>query len=306
MAKKYIGVIPPIITPVDEHENVDEKGFRKLIRHCLENGIHGIFVAGSNGECLALPQKERDRAIRITLDEVAGRVPVMSGVMDSSTRRVIDNIKSLEQMGGTAAVITPVFYARHATQEETVRHFEEIARHTAIDLIIYNIPPFTGQTLKAETIFKIARIDKVVGYKDTSGSFPDFQKCLSHFKGTDFALLQGATNLAAASMLLGADGYIPSMAPLFPEPHVRMYEYGRKGDIANTMACNEVISEISAIWSMTKSQTASTKYAISRLGFCDKRVICPTEPILPDEERRIDAKIDEIWTLIKEFREVKA
>lgn len=107
-------------------------------------------------------------------------------------------------------------------------------------------------------------------------------------------------------MLLGADGYIPSMAPLFPEPHIRMYEYGRKGDIANTMACNDIISEISAIWPMTKSQTASTKYAISRLGFCDKRVIRPTEPILPDEEKRIDAKIDEIWKLIKEFREVKA
>lgn len=306
MAKKYIGVIPPIITPVDEHENVDEQGFRKLINHCLENGIHGIFVAGSNGECLALTQKERDRAIRIALDEVAGRVPVMSGVMDSSTRRVIDNIKSLEQMGGTAAVVTPVFYARHATQEETVRHFEEIARQTSIDLIIYNIPPFTGQNLKAETIFKIAKIDKVLGYKDTSGSFPDFQKCLSHFKGTDFVLHQGATNLAAASMLLGADGYIPSMAPLFPEPHIRMYEYGRKGDIANTMACNDIISEISTIWPMTKSQTASTKYAISQLGFCNKRVIRPTEPIQPDEEKRIDVKIDEIWKLIKEFREVKA
>jgi len=306
MAKKYIGVIPPIITPVDEHENVDEKGFRKLISHCIENGIHGIFVAGSNGECLALTQTERDRAIRIAIDETAGRVPVMAGVMDSSTRRVIENTKRLEQMGDAAAVITPVFYARHATQEETVRHFEDISRQTAADLLIYNIPPFTGQTLKAETIFKIARIDKVVGYKDTSGSFPDFQKCLSHFRGTDFLLHQGATNLAAASMLLGADGYIPSMAPLFPEPHVRMYEYGRKGDIANTMACNDIIAEISTLWPMTKSQTASTKYAISRLGFCDKRVIRPTEPILPDEERRIDAKIDEIWKLIKDFREVKA
>lgn len=306
MTKKYIGVIPPIITPVDEHENVDEKGFRKLISHCIENGIHGIFVAGSNGECLALTQAERDRAIKIAIDETAGRVPVMAGVMDSSTRRVIENTKRLEQMGDAAAVITPVFYARHATQDETVRHFEDISRQTVADLLIYNIPPFTGQTLKAETIFKIAKIDKVVGYKDTSGSFPDFLKCLSHFKGTDFVLHQGATNLAAASMLLGADGYIPSMAPLFPEPHIRMYEYGRKGDIANTMACNDIISEISAIWPMTKSQTASTKYAISRLGFCDKRVIRPTEPILPDEEKRIDAKIDEIWKLIKEFREVKA
>jgi 4-hydroxy-tetrahydrodipicolinate synthase len=291
MAKKYIGVIPPIITPVDEQENVDEKGFRKLLSHCVKHGIHGIFVAGSNGETLGLTQAERDRAIKIALDEVAGRIPVMSGVMDSSTRRVIENIKRLEQMGGEVAVVTPVFYARHATQDETVRHFEEIARNTNIPLMIYNIPPFTGQTLKAETVFKIAEIDKVIGYKDTSGNFPDFIKCLDHFAGTDFVLLQGATNLAAASMLLGGDGYIPSMAPLFPEPFIKMYEYARQGDIEKTMHYNKIISETSSIWPMAKSQTASTKYALSKLGFIDKRVIRPTEPIVPEEEERIDRKI---------------
>ena len=300
MAKKYIGVIPPIVTPVDEHENVDEKGFRKLISHCVENGMHGIFVAGSNGECLALTQKERDRAIKITLDEVAGRIPVMAGVMDSSTRRVIDNIKSLEQMGGTCAVITPVFYARHATQDETVRHFEEISRQTSVDLMIYNIPPFTGQTLKAETIFKIARIDKVVGYKDTSGVFPDFQKCLAHFKGTDFVLHQGATNLAAASMLLGADGFIPSMAPLFPLPFIKLYEYGRQGNIEKTMYYNSIVDATSSIWAMAKSQTSATKFALSRLGFFDKRAILPTEPTLPEEEARMAKRIDEIFTLLQD------
>jgi 4-hydroxy-tetrahydrodipicolinate synthase len=298
MAKKYIGVIPPIITPVDEHENVDEKGFRKLLDHCVEHGIHGIFVVGSNGETMALTQAERDRTIKIALDEVAGRIPVMCGVMDSSTRRVIENIKRLEQMGGEVAVVTPVFYARHATQDETVRHFEEIAKNTNIQLMIYNIPPFTGQTLKAETIFKIAEIDKVIGYKDTSGNFPDFIKCLYHFAGTDFVLHQGATNLAAASILLGGDGYIPSMAPLFPEPFIKMYEYARQGDIQKTMYYNKIILETSSIWPMAKSQTASTKYALSKLGFCDKRVIQPTEPILPEEGVKIDCKIAEIFKQI--------
>lgn len=294
MSKKYIGVIPPIITPVDEDENVDEKGFRRLLGHCVDHGIHGIFVAGSNGETMALTERERDRAIKIALDEVAGRIPVMSGVMDCSTRRVIENIKRLEQMGGKVAVVTPVFYARHATQDETVRHFEDISKNTNIDLMIYNIPPFTGQTLKAETIFKIAEIDKVIGYKDTSGNFPDFIKCLHHFKGTDFVLHQGATNLAAASLLLGGDGYIPSMAPLFPEPFIKMYDYARQGDIQKTMAYNAIISEISSIWPMAKSQTSSTKYALSKLGFIDKRVIRPTEPIQPEEELRIDRKIEAI------------
>ena len=299
MAKKYVGVIPPVITPVDANENVDEKGFRKLISHCIEHGIHGIFVAGSNGECLALTQAQRDRAIEIALEETDGRVPVMAGTMDASTRRVIENTKRLEQMGGTCAVITPVFYARHATQDETVRHFEEIARHTAIDLMIYNIPPFTGQLLKPETIFKIAKIDRVVGYKDTGGQFPDFMRCLAHFKGSDFVLHQGATNLAVPSMLLGADGYIPSLAPLFPIPHLKVYEYGRAGDIAKTVAWGEILHQACTVYGMAKSQTSSTKYALSKLGFFDKRAIVPTEPILPAEEAAIDKRIAEVEDLIR-------
>lgn len=112
--KEIIGVIPPIITPIDDQEKVDEKALRALIDHCINNGIHGIFVCGSNGECMALTQEQRDRAIQITLDHCAGRVPVIAGCMDSSTQRAIENVKRFEDMGGQTAVITPVFYARHA------------------------------------------------------------------------------------------------------------------------------------------------------------------------------------------------
>ncbi len=292
MSKGIIGVIPPIITPIDEHENVDEAGLRKLIGHCIDHGIHGIFVCGSNGECLALTQEQRDQAIRITLDECAGRVPVIAGCMDSSTRRVIENIKRFEDMGGQTAVVTPVFYARHATQDETVRHFEEISRNTCADLMIYNIPPFTGQNLTADTVIKISKIDRVIGVKDTSGNFPMFAKLLNHFRGTDFLLHQGSTNLAVPSMLMGADGYIPSLAPLFPKAHINLYEYGKAGDIENAMKWGAIVDEICKLYPMAKSQTSSTKYAMSKLGFLDKRVCQPTEPITADEMARIDAHID--------------
>lgn len=291
MKKQIIGVIPPIVTPVDEHEKVDEKALRALVDHCIAHGIHGIFVCGSNGECMALTQAERDRAIKITLDQCAGRVPVIAGCMDSSTQRVIDNVKRLEDMGGQTAVITPVFYARHATQEETVRHFEAISANTAADLMIYNIPPFTGQTLTADTIIKISKIDKVIGVKDTSGNFPLFTKLLHYFKGSDFLVHQGSTNLAVPSMLMGADGYIPSLAPLFPEIHLKVYEYGKAGDIENAMKWGALLDEVCKLYPMAKSQTASTKYALSKLGFLDKRVIRPTEPIAKEEMAKIDAHI---------------
>lgn len=106
MSKEIIGVIPPIITPIDENEKVDEAGLRKLINHCIDHGIHGIFICGSNGECMSLTQAQRDRAIQIALDECSGRVPVIAGCMDSSTQRVIENVQRLEEMGGTTAVVT--------------------------------------------------------------------------------------------------------------------------------------------------------------------------------------------------------
>ena len=294
MKQNLFGVVPPIITPVDEYERVDEKGLRLLIDHCIDHGIHGIFVCGSNGECMALTQEERDRAIRITLDECAGRVPVIAGVMDTSTKRVIENVKRFEDMGGQTAVVTPVFYARHATQDETVRHFEDISAATEADLMIYNIPMFTGQNLTADTVIRISQIDKVTGVKDTSGSLPAFIKLLNHFKGTDFRVLQGSTNLAVPSMLMGADGYVPSLAPLVPKAHIMVYEYGKARDIDNAMKWGAILDEICKIYPMAKSQTASTKYAMSTLGFTDKRVIRPSEPITAEEMARIDAYIEKM------------
>lgn len=290
--KKYHGIIPPIITPIDEREHVDEAALRRLVRICVDNGLHGIFVAGSNGESLALTQKERNRAIRIALEEAGDVFPVMCGVMDSSTQRVIDNVKALEDMGGKTAVVSPVFYARHATQQETVRHFEAIAAHTNLDLVIYNIPKFTGQILAPETIFKLAQIDHVVCYKDSSDDFPGFLRCIERFRGTDFCLLQGSTALSAAGMLLGADGCIPSLAPLFPQPYIQMYECAMKRDIDATMRWNQIVMQTCSIYPMAKSQTSSTKYAMSKLGEISPRTIAPNEPISEVEMQRIDSAIN--------------
>ncbi|QAT50112.1 dihydrodipicolinate synthase family protein [Caproiciproducens sp. NJN-50] len=302
MEKKYYGVIPPIITPVDEHENVDEEGYRKLLDYCIKGGLHGIFVAGSNGETMALTQKERDHAIKITLEQTKGKVPVMAGVMDTSTRRVIENIKRLEQMGGTCAVITSIFYDRHTSQDETVRHFEKISKETNIDLMIYNIPMFTGLKLTPETIFKISEFDHVVGLKDSSGDFKNFMKCLTYFEGKDFAVLQGTTAYAMPSMLLGADGFVPSIAPLFPELFVKAYEAGRDKKTDLAMRYDLLLRETSKILGMTKNATAANKFALSLLGFTDKRVIYPQDTILPEEEKAIAKKTKEIQAQYEAFK----
>ena len=298
--EKIRGAIVPIITPVDEHENVAEDEFRALLRHCINGGLHGVFVAGSNGEALGLTQRERDRAIRIAIDEVGDDAVVLCGVMDSSSKRVIENVKRMEDLGGHYAVLTPVFYARHATQQENVRLFENVASETSAELLIYNVPLYTGEKLTPETIFEISKVDKVIGYKDTSGSMSDFLKCRTLFAGSDFSLLAGSMSIAAPAMLMGADGYIPSMAPLFPKLFVRLYENCRSGNIKSALRCNELMNMTMDLWKCAKNQTSATKYAISCLGLCGDRVIRPTEPLTESEKADIRNKLSIMTPIIEQ------
>lgn len=287
MKQKVFGVVPPISTPIDDREHVDEKALRKLIDHCIDKGLHGIFVCGTNGECMGLTQRERNKAIKITLDHVAGRVPVLAGCMDSSTARVIDNVKAFEQMGGLTAVVTPEFYSRHSTPEETIRHIEQVARNTEADLFVYNIPPFTGNTISAKAVFEMAAFDHVVGYKDTSGNFGDFIRCLNHFRGTDFMLFQGMTQLAGPSLLLGADGFIPNIGPVEPELCLKVYEYAKKGDIEKTMAYVDLLIQAQDCFNYAKYGIAACKAACSEMGFMSQRMCQPSEPVTEEQKTKI-------------------
>jgi len=302
--KKLKGVIPPIITPIYENEEVDEAGFRKLLTFCVDNGIHGIFVAGTNGETMALTQNQRNNTIKIALDEVGKRVPVICGVMDSGTKRVIENIKELEQIGGKIAVVTTDFYSRHSCETEIIRHFEHIAKSTNIKIMIYNIPHFVGINISNQTIFKIAEFENVIGYKDSAGNFAQLQNCLQYFekKNKDFKILVGSTEIAAAAILLGAHGYIPSLSPVFPKLFVKLYEAAEKKDIDETKRLNKIVCETSKILKIGKNATAATKYAISLHGFTNKRVLMPAEPTTPEDERKIRELVDEIK---EDLRQIK-
>jgi 4-hydroxy-tetrahydrodipicolinate synthase len=303
MKKKYHGIIPPIISPINSKENIDEEGYRALIDYCIDGGLHGIFAAGTNGETMALTQAERNRVIKVTLEQANGRVPVIAGVMDTSTRRVIDNIKALEDMGGTCAAVTPIFYDRHTSQDETVRHFEKILQETNVELIIYNIPPFTGLKLAASTVLCIAKLDpRVVAYKDSSGAYAEFMQILAVYRDTPFSVMQGVTGMALSAVLMGADGFVPALAPAFPEMFVSAYEAARNRNVELAWKYNKLIGESSKILGMSRNATAAAKYAISLRGFTDKRVVWPQDFTTAEDEAKIREKVAEIDAMYSELK----
>ena len=286
--KKYSGITVPVITPVLPNEDVDEQAYRRVLRYCVDNGVHGIFSCGTLGETMSLTQEQRDRAIRIAADECKGKAKVFAGVMDTSTRRVIENIKRIEDTGCDAAVITPVFYDRHTSQDEIIRLFEAVANATNIDLVAYNIPSFVVEKINPDTVSRLAEIDAVKAYKDSAGAYGDTVKVLGALADReDFSVLNGTPVQYMGSALLGCDGCVPGMGSVYPKIFVKAYEATLTGEVEKMAYFNMLIGQAGKVYASAKNGTAAVKYAASRLGLCDERIMQPQDGVSPAEKEKV-------------------
>ncbi|TVY03315.1 dihydrodipicolinate synthase family protein [Cohnella terricola] len=288
------GIVPPLFTPLNEDESLDEASFVQLIHHCLEGGVHGLFPMGSAGEGTNVSREVWERANVLCLQEAGGQVPVYCGVIDVSTPRVIEGIKRLEQHGAEYVVATPHFYMNTSCQAEVIRHFETISRATSAKIMVYNIPALTQVNILPETVLELSNIDNVIGYKDTCGNWDQHFKTLTLLEGTDLRIFCGGEELCGASLLFGTHGNIAGLANLFPELFVEIYEAGQQGDAARTKALQQRIMSIKRICGVGSSWLTGMKYTMHKMGLGNSKASAPIEPLLPEEKRKIDALLEEL------------
>ncbi|MBM3457538.1 MAG: dihydrodipicolinate synthase family protein, partial [Armatimonadetes bacterium] len=172
------GIVPPIVTPLNADETVDESGLERQLNRLIQAGVHGIYFLGSTGEQPALRDGEKVRAIRAARRVVNGRVPLVVGTMASGTARAVDNIRAAEKAGADAVAVTPPHYYPSSGAEEQLAHYRTCAAATGLPVVIYNIPSTTKVMLAPDTMARIGEIRNVVGLKDSSGDFSHFLKIL--------------------------------------------------------------------------------------------------------------------------------
>lgn len=197
----YTGIIPPIVTPLTPQEELDSDALQKLISFDIENGVSGIFVNGTSGEALRLPDHVWQETMRTALAASFGRIPVFCGAIDTSTSRVIERLKTIEECGGKIAVCTPPFYLTSFGQDEILRHYDAICRSTGLEIAVYNIPETTHANILPETISRLAEYDSIVAYKDSTADWQQLQRAMILLKDKDIAVLNGAEELCCVSML---------------------------------------------------------------------------------------------------------
>ncbi|OGO79252.1 MAG: 4-hydroxy-tetrahydrodipicolinate synthase [Clostridiales bacterium GWB2_37_7] len=229
------GVIPPIITTVDEDENVDERGLKNVIDYVIQGGVHGVFVLGSNGEFYAFDFENQKRAVEITVNHVNKRVPVYAGASAITTKGCIKLARMAEEAGADAlTVLTPMFIKPN--EKELFNHFEAIAKSTNLPVLLYNNPDKTTNNISVSLLEKLARVDNIIGIKNTSF---DFAQTIEYIRVTkdieNFRVLSGSDYMIYGTLAYGGAGCVAGTANVAPRLVVDIYEKYMAGDFQAAM-----------------------------------------------------------------------
>ena len=183
------GILPAMVTPLDDQEELDEAALRHLVNYLIEAGVHGLFPVGSQGEFYALSPEKKGRVWEIVVEEAAGRVPVCAGTGAITTRQVIELNKLAEEAGVDAvSVLTPYFI--QPTEAELYDHFIAVAEATSLPVLLYNNPGRTGVKLSVGLVARLGEHPNIVGIKDSSGDLTLTIEMIRQ-TGDDFTVLMG-------------------------------------------------------------------------------------------------------------------
>ncbi|MHB2170150.1 dihydrodipicolinate synthase family protein [Alsobacter sp. R-9] len=290
---RFHGIVPPVVTPLNADYTVDYPSFTRVLENLIEAGCHGLFVLGSTSEVIFHDEATRrailDHAVKVN----AGRLPILAGVIDPTTDRVIGHARAAKAAGADAVVVTAPFYTR-TNQAETLDHFRYVRDGVDLPVIAYDIPVCVHIKLDRGTIGTLAREGTIAGVKDSSGDEGNFRYLVSDLADCpEIFLMTGAELTCDGILLAGAHGIVPGLGNVDPHGYVRLYEAARRGDWTAARAeqdrlCQlfEIIRCGAARTSAGSSGVGGFKTAMRRLGIISTNVMARPQRTLNDDEAR--------------------
>ncbi|MEU9577566.1 dihydrodipicolinate synthase family protein [Streptomyces chilikensis] len=246
------GVVPPVCTPLDAAGEVDTASLTRLVEHLVAGGVHGLFALGSSSEVAFLTDRQRAVALETVIEAVAGRVPVLAGVIDMTTPRMLVHAEAARKAGADALVATAPFYARTHPVEIT-RHFRILRERGDLPLYAYDLPVCVHSKLSVAMVRELAEDGTLTGLKDSSGDEGGLRRLIVELGGRDgrtagpapsFSILTGSELTVDAALLAGADGVVPGLGNVDPAGYVRLYEAMREGDLKRAVEEQERLVQL--------------------------------------------------------------
>lgn len=226
----FKGIISYPITPFDENQQVNIQLFKTLLERLVVAGSHGIAPLGSTGVLPYLSDMEKEALIEATMQQVAGRLPVLAGVSNLTTERTVYHAKFAETAGAAAVMIIPMSYWK-LTDDEIVKHYDTVASAISIPIMAYNNPATGGVDMSPALLKRLLKIPNVTMIKESTG---DVQRMhyLKKELGDEVAVYNGSNPLALAAFAAGATGWCTAAPNLIPELNLDLYRAIENNDLA--------------------------------------------------------------------------
>ena len=285
MGSHIEGIMPPIVTPFDEQEMIEEEAVREEVHNLIEKAeVHGIVVGGSTGEGHTLTLDEFRQLVGITVEAAEGRVPVIAGIIVDSTREAIQRAQAIRDLDVAALQVTPVHYLFRPDDEMMYRHFATLAEAVGRPVMVYNVVPWSycSPALLARLI---TEVDGVIGVKQSAGDLKSLADLLLLLEGRG-VVMSAVDALLYPSFALGADGAIAAICTAVPGLCVQLWDAVRTGDHGRAL---DLHARLLRVWNAIAgdNRPANVKFAMSLQGRRGGRPRMPMPPSSPAQRKAI-------------------
>lgn len=274
-----------LVTPFRSDLSLDEEGLRRLLRRQIEGGIHFLVPCGTTGENPTLTREEHLRVVEITLEEAAGKTPVLAGCGGNNTQEVVELARDLEGLGADGLLVVTPYYNK-PTPEGLYQHYRAVARATRLPIIVYNVPGRTGTNVDPATLARLAEIDTVQGVKEASGNISQMAAIVQTVPET-FAVLSGDDAVTLPLIALGGVGIISVVSNEVPFAMARLTSLCLQGDFP---AAREIQRRLHALMEINfiEANPGPVKAALALMGLIEPAFRLPMVPPKPENLKKIE------------------
>ncbi|HXT25542.1 MAG TPA: 4-hydroxy-tetrahydrodipicolinate synthase [Candidatus Eisenbacteria bacterium] len=288
---QFIGCGTALVTPFQSDYSLDEVVLRKLVRRQIRAGVDFLVPCGTTGESPTLTHAEQLRVIDITLEEAAGRIPVLAGAGGNNTREVIDLARELEALGAHGLLsVTP--YYNKPTQEGLYQHYRRIAESTRLPIVLYNVPGRCGTNLEPSTVRRLAAIPNIIGIKEASGNIAQMS-ALANAVPDDFVILSGDDVITLPLFALGGRGVISVAANEIPAEMARLCRHGLRGEIEQARRIHRRYLPLMEV-NFVESNPIPVKAALALMGLLEPVWRLPLVAPKAENLERVQAILDSL------------
>ena len=282
------GIVVPMITPFKgkSMDEVDTSAAATLTNYLIQNGVHGLMTHGTSGEFLMQTPEERAAITETVVNTTAGRVKVIAGISDASTKKVISHGKSAVSAGADAVIATgPIYYKTN--DEGLYDHFQSIIDNVELPLMIYNIPKWIGYNVPPEVVRKLVdrNKDRIIGVKFTTTDLGPFIEYLRLLKDK-ISVMIGADQLVFTALELGAAGSVVGGANVIPREYSEIYDQFKQGNLERSKAFQLKIDGFTEAMKLG-TYPAPLKEGLRYLGMECGNVRPPLVPLDPSQAEKL-------------------